>query len=54
MAVGDDVIKGQTLFIIEAMKVFNKIAAPHAGKITRLTDVNGSEVEVGDMLAEIA
>ncbi|MBB4351490.1 biotin carboxyl carrier protein [Rhizobium cellulosilyticum] len=54
VAVGDDVIEGQTLFIIEAMKVFNKIAAPHAGKITRLTDVNGSEVEVGDMLAEIA
>ena len=54
VAVGDQVVEGQTLFIIEAMKVFNKIAAPRAGKITRLTDVNGAEVEVGDMLAEIA
>lgn len=36
------------------MKVFNKIAAPRAGRITRLTDVNGAEVEAGDMLAEIA
>lgn len=54
ISVGDQVVEGQTLFIIEAMKVFNKIAAPRAGKITRLTDVNGAEVEVGDMLAEIA
>ena len=54
VAVGDQVVEGQTLFIIEAMKVFNKIAAPRAGKITRLTDVNGAEVEVGDMLAEIS
>lgn len=54
VAIGDEVVEGQTLFIIEAMKVFNKIAAPCAGKITRLTDVNGAEVEVGDMLAEIA
>lgn len=54
VAIGDEIVEGQTLFIIEAMKVFNKIAAPRAGKITRLTDVNGAEVEVGDMLAEIA
>ncbi|MGF9566052.1 biotin/lipoyl-containing protein [Neorhizobium sp. JUb45] len=51
--VSDEVVEGQTLFIIEAMKVFNKIAAPRAGRITRLTDVNGVEVEAGDMLAEI-
>ncbi|MDP9836284.1 acetyl-CoA carboxylase biotin carboxyl carrier protein [Neorhizobium huautlense] len=54
VAIGDEIVEGQTLFIIEAMKVFNKIVAPRAGKITRLTDVNGAEVEVGDMLAEIA
>lgn len=53
-AIGDEVVEGQTLFIIEAMKVFNKIVAPRAGKIMRLTDMNGAEVEVGDMLAEIA
>jgi acetyl-CoA carboxylase biotin carboxyl carrier protein len=52
--VGDMVEEGQTLFIIEAMKVFNKIAAPQAGRISRVTDVDGGEVETGDMLAEIA
>ena len=54
VAVGDNVVEGQTLFIIEAMKVFNKISAPRSGRITRLTDLNGTEVEAGDMLAEIA
>jgi acetyl-CoA carboxylase biotin carboxyl carrier protein len=52
--VGDVVEEGQTLFIIEAMKVCNKIAAPHAGRIARLTEVDGGEVGTGDVLAEIA
>ncbi|QRM57082.1 acetyl-CoA carboxylase biotin carboxyl carrier protein subunit [Sinorhizobium sp. BG8] len=52
--VGDTVEEGQTLFIIEAMKVFNRITAPRAGRIIQLTDVDGAEVETGDMLAEIA
>lgn len=51
---GDDVKEGQTLFIIEAMKVFNKIAAPRSGRIASLTDIDGGEVEPGDLLAEIA
>jgi len=51
---GDTVEAGQTLFIVEAMKVFNPIVAPRAGRILRITAVDGSEVEAGDMLAEIA
>ncbi|MCQ1838785.1 acetyl-CoA carboxylase biotin carboxyl carrier protein [Neorhizobium galegae] len=51
---GDEVTDGQTLFIIEAMKVFNKIAAPRSGRIVSLTEVDGGEVETGDLLAEIA
>ena len=54
VSVGDRVEEGQTLFIIEAMKVFNAIAAPHAGRIAYLTEVDGGEVETGDVLAEIA
>lgn len=52
--IGDAVEEGQTLFIIEAMKVFNRVVAPRAGRIVKLTDVDGAEVETGDMLAEIA
>ena len=51
---GDSVEKGDTLFIVEAMKVFNKITAPCAGRITFLTDIDGGEVDANDLLAEIA
>ncbi|MBB3132925.1 acetyl-CoA carboxylase biotin carboxyl carrier protein [Rhizobium pisi] len=54
VAIGDAVEEGQTLFIIEAMKVFNTIAAPLSGCITRLTEIDGGEVETGELLAEIA
>jgi len=51
--VGDAVELGQTLFIIEAMKVFNRVTAARPGRIVALTEVDGAEVEVGEMLAEI-
>ena len=51
---GDAVEEGQTLFIIEAMKVFNRIPSPCAGRITHLSSFDGGEVETGDILAEIA
>ncbi|ARO32988.1 acetyl-CoA carboxylase biotin carboxyl carrier subunit AccB 2 (plasmid) [Rhizobium sp. NXC14] len=54
VAIGDEVEEGQTLFIVEAMKVFNTIAAPRAGRVVRLTGIDGTEVETGDLLAEIA
>ncbi|MBP2447823.1 acetyl-CoA carboxylase biotin carboxyl carrier protein [Rhizobium leguminosarum] len=54
VAIGDAVEEGQTLFIIEAMKVFNTITAPRSGRITQLTAIDNGEVETGDLLAEIA
>jgi acetyl-CoA carboxylase biotin carboxyl carrier protein len=51
---GDTVEAGQTLFIVEAMKVFNPIVAPRAGRVLSITAIDGSEVEAGDILAEIA
>jgi len=45
--VGDQVSVGQTLLLIEAMKVFNPITAPKAGKVTRILIENGSPVEFG-------
>ncbi|WP_159947592.1 acetyl-CoA carboxylase biotin carboxyl carrier protein subunit [Rhizobium sp. 18065] len=53
VTLGDSVVEGQTLFVIEAMKVFNAVVAPRAGRITRLTDIDGGEVETGHVLAEI-
>lgn len=50
---GDTVEAGQTLFIIEAMKVFNPIGSPSAGRIVRIAAIDGGEVEAGDVLAEI-
>jgi len=45
--VGDQVSAGQTLLLVEAMKVFNPITAPKAGKVTRILIENGSPVEFG-------
>ncbi|RUM20029.1 acetyl-CoA carboxylase biotin carboxyl carrier protein subunit [Rhizobium vallis] len=53
VAIGDVVEEGQTLFIIEAMKVFNTITAPRPGRITHLTEIDDGEVETGALLAEI-
>ncbi|MBX9468681.1 MAG: acetyl-CoA carboxylase biotin carboxylase subunit [Rhizobium sp.] len=44
---GDEVEEGQTLFVIEAMKVFNSISAQRSGRIVFLTDIDGGEVETG-------
>lgn len=48
--VGDQVSEGQTLCLVEAMKVFNPIAAPKAGKVTRILINSGDPVEFGEPL----
>jgi acetyl-CoA carboxylase biotin carboxyl carrier protein len=48
---GDTVREGQTLFIVEAMKVMNQIAAPRAGRIAQILVTNGAPVEYGQVLA---
>ncbi len=47
---GDTVTEGQTLLLIEAMKVFNPITAPRAGKVTQILITNGAPVEFGEPL----
>lgn len=47
---GQTVSAGQTLMLIEAMKTFNQIKAPHAGTITRILVAAGSPVEFGQPL----
>ena len=48
--VGDTVTEGQTLLIIEAMKVMNQISAPQAGRVTRIFAEDGEPVEYGAAL----
>lgn len=48
--VGDQVREGQTLLLIEAMKVFNPIKCTRAGKVTRIIVANGAPVEYGEPL----
>ncbi|MBC8269100.1 MAG: acetyl-CoA carboxylase biotin carboxyl carrier protein [Rhodospirillaceae bacterium] len=48
--IGDQVAEGDTLILIEAMKVFNPIKAAKAGKVTRVFIGNGTPVEFGEPL----
>ena len=48
--VGDTVAEGQTLLIIEAMKVMNQIRAPRAGRVTSIFVEDAAPVEYGAAL----
>ncbi len=48
--VGDTVSAGQTLLLIEAMKVFNPITAPKAGNVLQILVESGEPVEFGAAL----
>ncbi|MGH1375113.1 MAG: acetyl-CoA carboxylase biotin carboxyl carrier protein [Alphaproteobacteria bacterium] len=50
---GDTVNAGDTLVIIEAMKVMNPIKAEKAGTVTQVLVENGQPVEFGDVLMVI-
>jgi acetyl-CoA carboxylase biotin carboxyl carrier protein len=50
---GDSIKPGQTLCIIEAMKLFNEIEAEVAGKIVRILVANATPVEYDQPLFEV-
>ncbi|WP_210414188.1 acetyl-CoA carboxylase biotin carboxyl carrier protein [Luteithermobacter gelatinilyticus] len=51
--VGDRVNSGDTLLIVEAMKVMNHIHAPKSGTVTQILVENGQPVEYGEPLVII-
>ncbi len=52
-AVGDTVAEGQTLVVMEAMKMQHAIDAPAAGVVAELAATVGSQVEAGAVLAVV-
>lgn len=53
VAVGDTVKKGQTLLIVEAMKVMNEVPAPKDGVVTEILVANEAVIEYGQGLVRI-
>lgn len=54
VSVGDQVKKGQTLAIVEAMKLMNEIESEYDGTIEEVLVENGEAVEYGQPLFRIA
>jgi acetyl-CoA carboxylase biotin carboxyl carrier protein len=54
VAEGDEVYVGQTIGIIEAMKIMNEIAADRAGIVEAILVGNGQPVEYGSPLMRLA
>jgi acetyl-CoA carboxylase biotin carboxyl carrier protein len=54
VAEGDEVYVGQTIGIIEAMKIMNEIAADRAGVVEAILVGNGQPVEYGSPLMRLA
>ncbi len=53
VSIGDSVKKGQTLCIVEAMKMMNEITAEEEGIISEICVTNGQVVEYGTELFRI-
>ncbi|GAA4997410.1 acetyl/propionyl/methylcrotonyl-CoA carboxylase subunit alpha [Streptomyces siamensis] len=53
VAVGDEVAAGQSLLVVEAMKMEHVISAPHAGTVSELDVTPGATVAMDQVLAVI-
>lgn len=52
--IGDEIKKGDTLCIIEAMKLMNEIESEYTGKVTEILVKDGETVEYGTPLYKIS
>jgi len=50
---GESVERGQTLVVLEAMKMEIRISAPAPGRVTRLCCAPGAQVDRGQVLVEL-
>ena len=53
VAEGDEVAEGQTVVVMEAMKMETEIKAEKAGRVARIVAAQGAVVAAGDVLAKI-
>ena len=53
VAAGQRVEPGQSVLVLEAMKMQHTVAAPHAGTVAGLPVVAGQQVAAGDVLAVV-
>ncbi|MFI5616800.1 biotin carboxylase N-terminal domain-containing protein [Streptomyces sp. NPDC051567] len=53
VALGDEVVAGQSLLVVEAMKMEHVISAPHAGTVTGLDVSPGTTVAMDQVLAVV-
>jgi len=51
---GDEVVAGQQLIVVEAMKMQNELRAPRPGTVTSVAVGEGRTIEVGDVLLVLA
>jgi biotin carboxyl carrier protein len=52
-SIGDTVEKGDTVMVVEAMKMQNDLKAPKAGVVKEIKVTEGSTVAAGDVLAVV-
>jgi biotin carboxyl carrier protein len=53
VAPGDEVSPGQSLIVLEAMKMENELSADRAGKVAAVHTKAGDTVEGGELLVEL-
>jgi biotin carboxyl carrier protein len=54
VAGGDEVAAGQTIGLLEVMKTYHEVRAPHAGKLVAFLVDDGQFVEYGQPIAKLA
>jgi biotin carboxyl carrier protein len=50
VSVGDEVVHGQGLLVLEAMKMENELKAMHSGRVKEIHVRQGKPVEKGELL----
>jgi acetyl/propionyl-CoA carboxylase alpha subunit len=53
VGVGDEVVEGQAIMVIEAMKMQNELKSPKGGRVVRVAVGVGDTVGAGDVLAVV-